>query len=529
MLANVERVIIAYGSESGNAQRLAHQLSEFTFTTSVHHEVVELNKLQLASLTAKDLLLIISSTFGDGEPPENAEDFAEHLKQSPQVSTFKFAVFGLGDVAYTHFCQQGKLLDQYLHDKGATRIINRVDADINYRGFFELWTKTLQAVLDGDNNIGHQLQLQVIPYDETAPHKATITEVQRLNSSESGVYNIELDISDSGMGYRAGDLLYVMPPQQTSLLSALATWLDDVNAIEELDGKELRLMTKSILRSLVRKSKNNVGIEKLKNKLKSRNKSALEDYLYGRDILDILQDCGNPGFISLNELSNVLKVQIPRAYSISSSPAPSLDTHKPTHVSLCVRDVAYTLNERSHTGTCSHFLSHCKTGDTADVFVRSNAEFHLEDDIDTPIIMIGAGTGIAPYIGFLKQLEDQNKNIDSILFFGERFSDHDLLYKPLLNKWLDNGTLTELVTAFSRDQDEKHYVQHALLDHGKKIWELLESKAMIYVCGNKNNLSKPIDLVLIKIVEKHGNQSREQAEHFVAQLSECERYRRDLY
>ena len=529
MLANVERIIIAYGSESGNARRLAHQLSEFSFIATTQHEVVTLNQLSLASLTTKDLLLVISSTFGDGEPPGNAEEFAELLQQTHSLPSFKYAVFGLGDVAYTHFCQQGKLLDQRLHDTGALRIINRVDADIDYRGFFTLWAKTLQAVLEGDNEIGHQLQLQVTPYNETAPHKATITEVERLNGSESGVYNIELDISDSDMGYRAGDLLYVIPPRQDALLLALANWLDDDNAIEELDGKELRLMTKSILRPLVRKSKNKERIAKLKDKLKASNKSALADYLYGRDILDVLQDCGDPAFLSLSELSKLLKVLIPRAYSISSSAPPSSDSHKPTHVSLCVRDVAYTLNDRSHTGACSHFLSHCKTGDTADVFVRSNAEFHLDHDIDVPVIMIGAGTGIAPYIGFLKQLEDQNKSTETLLFFGERYSSHDLLYKPLLDKWLIKGTLTELVTAFSRDQDEKYYVQHALIEHGEKVWELLERDAVIYVCGSKTNLSKAIDQALAAIVEKYGKHTIEQAEYFVAELSECERYRRDLY
>ncbi|MBL0710565.1 MAG: hypothetical protein JJV99_06080, partial [Colwellia sp.] len=419
--------------------------------------------------------------------------------------------------------------DLLLAEKGAARVINRVDADLDYRAFFTQWLNTLELVLSGNKEVGLQLNLQVKPYNEATPHIAKIIDVKQKNASESGVYAVDIDITGSNMNYRAGDLLYVIPPDQpTLLLNGLSAWFDDENhenVAQQLNNKELRLISKSTLRALASKSKNS----ELKEKLKTRNKLELADYLYGRDILDILQDCEKPNFISLTELSELLPQQTPRAYSISSNGVTLADKKGVETVSLCIRDIAYDLNKRLHVGTCSHHLSHCKSGDEVRVFTRSNPEFHLDDELNVPIIMIGAGTGIAPYIGFLQQRQLQKSNNEALLFFGERTAEHDFLYKEELDSWLKEGVLTELITAFSRDQEQKYYVQDAMVKNGGIIWDYLQRGAIIYLCGSKGNLAKPIDKALIDIAQEHGGLSLEQAEQSVIELSTTERYRKDLY
>lgn len=525
MSTNFERVIIAYGSESGNAERLARKLSQAACFSSVKLKLVELNHIQLACLTGEDLLLVVASTFGDGEPPGNADGFAIQLANIVRIPPFKYALFAIGDVAYTHFCQFGQTLDTQFADKGAIRVINRVDADIDYTLFFQQWMATVAAVFAGNLDAGHQLQLKVSAYSQTSPHQAKVISVSRLNTHSPDVYHIELDISASGMNYRTGDLLYVLPNNKSKLLLNLAQWFDDERVIRLLQGKELRLLSKSLLRTLANQSNNS----SLKDKLKIRNKLALFDYLYGRDLLDVLRDCGDPGFISVATLSELLPPQAPRAYSIASYGQYHDNQAHPTRVSVCIRAVVYEFEERLHFGAVSHELCHSKVGDEVSVFIRPNPGFHLKDNADTPIIMIGAGTGIAPYIGFLQQIEKQQSSSHTLLIFGERYRQRDFLYQSQLENWRSQGVLNQLVTVFSRDQASKRYVQHAMLEQGKEIWSLLTRNAVVYVCGSKANLGQSVDQTLTSIVQQQGDLSLEQAQEYIKQLSDSERYCQDLY
>ncbi len=522
MTTNFNRAIIAYGSESGNAEQLARKLHKLNCFHSFKLELVDLNQLQLQGLSAEDFVLVVTSTFGDGEPPSNADKLAEQLAASNSLPPFQYAIFAIGDVAYLNFCKFGQDLDALFNNKGAIRAINRVDADIDYHAFFQQWTEAVSAVFAGNSKMGLQLQLKVTSYNEVSPHQATILSSSRLNSSQYGVYHIELDISDSGMNYRAGDLLYVLPNQQAELLQALAKWFNNKQVYRLLKDKELRILNKSLLRTLAIKS-NNAG---LKDLLKMRNKQALAEYLHYRDLLDVLQDCGS-GFISLADLANKLPQHIPRAYSICSS-AQNKSKNMPTQVNLCIRDIAYEFNQRTHFGAASHWLCHSKSGDKISVFARSNPAFHL-NDINSPIIMIGAGTGIASYIGFLQQLEIQNKPVETLLIFGERHQKHDFLYQTQLERWLKIGVLTQLVTVFSRDQKQKRYVQHAIIEQGEKIWSLLDQGALVYVCGSKENLTKSIDSALVSIALQFSHLSLQQAEEYISELSTSGRYCQDLY
>lgn len=525
MATNFSRIVIAFGSESGNAERLSRKFSRCPCFRLEKLELVDLNQVQLASLTASDLLLVITSTFGNGEPPSNSDEFAEKLKSTKQLLPFQYGVFAIGDVAYEHFCKFGQDVDSQLSDKGAKRIINRVDADIDYQAFFQQWSDTVCAIMAGDSQIGHQLQLKVTSYSEASPYPAKIISISPLNSSPELIYQLELDISDGGMNYRAGDLLYVIPENKCQLILDLAVWFNDEQALEVLCGKELRLLGKSLLRTLANKSDNSV----LKGNLRVCNKQVLADYLYARDLLDVLQDCGERGFISLSELVDALPQQVPRAYSIASCGKYYSNGSNPTQVNLCIREVAYEYNQRSHFGAASHGIRHNRPGGTIDVFIRRNPSFYLEFESDIPIIMIGAGTGVSPYIGFLQQIEKQQLQPETMLIFGERYQQKDFLYQEQIEQWLEQGVLNQLITAFSRDQKQKYYVQDAIIKHGSILWSLLERNAVVYVCGSKANLSDAVKQALISVVLQYGSQSLEQAEAFITQLSDNGRYRCDLY
>ncbi len=246
----------------------------------------------------------------------------------------------------------------------------------------------------------------------------------------------------------------------------------------------------------------------------------LADYCYGRDIADVLCDFCSPETLPIADLLTALSSQLPRAYSIASCGSVSPDT-----VALCIREVAYSLNGKKYYGSASHFLAHSEIGTQVAVYVRANQHFHLPENPQVPVILIGAGVGIAPYMGFLSR----PRSGEIHLFFGDRYKAHDFLYREELEKHLQNGRLTALYTAFSRDQAEKKYVQHLLAEQGETIWQLIENKAEIYVCGSKANLQKSIDNALCEIAQHHGQMREDDAKQWLFNLTSAERYHQDLY
>lgn len=517
------RIVIAFGSESRNSELLAKQLSTLPLLQTFPVTCQTLDQVEVSSLHLGDLLLIITSTFGDGEPPSNAEVFQQKLADINSIRAFQYAIFSLGDVAYTNFCQFGKWLDQTLQIKGAKKLINRVDADTDYHYFFTRWQKCINAIFSGFAINGLDLQLQVCAYNEINPHSASIISTKRLNSSADGVYQVTLNLSASGIHYRAGDILYVTPKGDSQLLNNILDWFGHDKQDESLKNKELRILNKSLLRKLANAS----GCSDLKEMLKIKNKAKLEAYLYGRDLLDILKECGNAGYISLPDLTELLSTASARAYSIAS--CNSQEGGSENQVSLCIRDVSYQMLNRTYFGSTSYPLCHALIGDKFSVFARANPEFHLNRAEKSPLIMIGAGTGIAPYIGFLSALETTNLVRETMIVFGERKYDQDFLYKTELENWLSKGVLNHLITAFSQDQKEKYYVQHALIKHGSDVYRMLELGADIYICGSKKNLDNAIDEAILHIFIKYGHCSDSQAELKLTQLIETNKLHKDLY
>lgn len=485
--APIQRVLVGYGSESGTARALAHRLGAFPALQRHAPQVLPFNDIDIASLGSGDVLLAVSSSFGDGEPPANGERFAETLRQAPALPGLRYAVFGLGDTGYPRFCGFTKTLDTLLGERQAQPIMHRVDADGGYEAFFARWAPVLGDVLAGNPDAGRDLHLQVTAYGEANTFTASILQRRRLNSSDAAAWHLDLDLHGSGIAYRAGDTLHVVAPNDPALLQALAYWYGQAEAAELLRDKELRLIGKTLLRELARLG----GSETLKGLLKSSQRPALEAYLHGTDLLDVLHDHASPDSVPLARLIELLPPCLPRAYSIASAAGDD-------HAALCVREVRYTRNGRMRRGTATGWLL---DGDgSARVYCRSNPGFHLPQDPATPLLLVGTGTGIAPLMGLLHELAAAGQQREVHLVFGEKQRAHDFLYREQLQGWLAEGRLHALHTAFSRDGQAKYYVQDALADQADSVRALMHRGAHLYLCGNKQHLGGAVQAAINQIL-----------------------------
>ncbi|WP_294996026.1 sulfite reductase flavoprotein subunit alpha [uncultured Stenotrophomonas sp.] len=480
----ISRLLVGFASESGNARALAQRLGA---DLQPHGpQILPFNDIDVASLGHGDVLLAISSSFGDGEPPANGEQFFETLRQTPTLSGLRYAVFGLGDTGYPSFCGFTKALDAALSERHAQPLLQRVDADLGYEQFFQQWQPVLGQVLQGDNTAGLDLRLQVTAYGEDNAFSAPILERRRLNGSDPAAWHLQLGIAGSGMAYRAGDTLHVVPENDPALLQALARWYGDSTAVASLCDRELRLLSKSVLRELARLG----GSETLKGLLKVSQKRELEAYLHGLDLLDVLQDHATPDSVPLPRLRELLSPRLPRAYSIASHPGD--DT-----LSLCVREVRYPLRGRERSGTATGSLLH--GSGHARVYCRSNPGFHLPDAGQPPLLLVGTGTGIAPLMGLIQELQARACGHEAHLVFGEKHRAHDFLYQEQLQDWQARGVLAGLHTAFSRDGADKVYVQHVLRQRSHEVRDVLARGGHLYLCGNKSHLEgavrEAIDLI----------------------------------
>ncbi|MDF1631797.1 sulfite reductase flavoprotein subunit alpha [Mycoplana sp. MJR14] len=516
MTSDGNRLAIAFGSETGNARRLAERLGLDPAFAPFEPSITPLGEFDLAAFDHRHRLVIISSSFGDGEPPANAEGFLERLKDLPQPQRLRYAIFGIGDVAYPHFCGFTKGLDAALRDAGAVPFANRVDADTDFDGFFEIWRSALLSALKGDEAAALSLALQVKSYGENNTFDAPIIERQTLNGTAPFAWHYRFGIEGSGINYRAGDNLYLVPENDPELLSQLAEWFGEPGAFELFSAKELRSIGKSFLRQLARLTENNA----LKELLKIANKIALEDYLYGRDLLDILQDFATPGAVAAAEVASHLPAIQPRAYSIASH-------GNPDYIDLCIRNVSYELQGRRRAGAATGYLD--RTTGTVPIFVRANPRFHLSSASDHPLILVGTGTGIGPFMGMLEQAGRSARSAHTCLVFGDRRSSSDFLYEDRIRNWERSDVVGSLITAFSRDGAEPYYVQHALMENADHIWQLLDQGAHVYVCGNKANLDRSIDDVIRNIAARAGGLPEDRAEHFVHELVLNERLHKELY
>lgn len=498
MSAVVERVLIGYGSESGRARALAERLSAEPALQAFAPRAAPLGEIAPEALGAQEALIVVSSSFGDGEPPANAERFLTRTQEARGLENLRYAIFGLGDTAYPRFCGFTKGLDSLLLERGARGLVNRVDADAGYEEFFRLWTPVLGEVLRGDAEAGRGLNLRVRAYGESDAWEAPVLDRLQLNKDSPGAWRIRLDLSGSGMIWRAGDNLHLMPENDEELLQALALRLGAPEAVEALRRKELRLLGKGVLRELARLS----GSEALKGLLKMSRRKELEDYLRGADLLDLLEDFCPAGTVALADLEEALSPILPRAYSIASAGGSGA-------VELCVREIAYERGGRLRRGAATGLLLNAKR--PVRVFCRSNPGFHLPQEAGAPLILIGAGTGIAPLMGLLRETRAQGLRREACLIFGEKRRARDFLYEEELRDLQAEGVLTHLLPAFSRDGAGKYYVQHAMADHAEALRGLLDRGAHLYLCGDKRHLEQGVSEALEAVAGAGARKGLEEA------------------
>ncbi|WP_237475662.1 assimilatory sulfite reductase (NADPH) flavoprotein subunit [Vibrio tetraodonis] len=538
------KLSIIFASQTGNAKGVAETLEQEARGQGIAVELFDASDYKGKQLAKETHVIIVASTNGEGEAPDNAIELHEFLqsKKAPKLPSLQYGVIALGDSSYEFFCQTGKDFDAYLSKLGATAFIERLDCDVDYEADATSWRKQALDKVKQDlattNSEAEVVQLPLgqtaspSPYNKNHPFEATLLTNQKITGRDSGkdVRHIEIDLEGSGLSYQPGDALGVWYENSSELANAILTkvGLSGVESIE-LDGESLSIHSALVSHfeitaanpQFVTKFAQASASQKLLKLIEDKDK--LREYANQTQILDVLNEKKTQ--MSASELASLLRRLTPRLYSIASS-----QSEVEQEVHLTVGLLEYQQDDEQRFGGASSFLSRrLDEGSQVKVFVEHNNSFKLPADDNTPIIMIGPGTGIAPFRSFIQERDAREASGKNWLFFGDRTFTQDFLYQAEWQKYLKSGKLNRLDVAFSRDQGEKVYVQHRILEKGDEVWRWLEQGAYIYVCGDATRMAKDVHQALIHVVEQHGKQSRDDAEEFINQLRKEKRYQRDVY
>jgi sulfite reductase (NADPH) flavoprotein alpha-component len=533
-------LLLLYGSQTGTAEGLAKKTAKVAETRGFAPRVVSMEKYDSVDWSKESNVLVIASTYGDGEPPDPAQNFWNWLKaeNAPRLEHLQYSVLALGDTNYSQFCQFGKVCDERLAALGAKRIFDRKDCDVDYESPAQEWTDAVFTNLAGSASAPSATPATAetgVPagYDRKNPFPSRLLRNLKLTreGSAKDVRHFELGLAGSGLSYEVGDALGVYASNCPALVGEILHVLG-------CDGEEgvpagtrelpLRLaltqhfdVTKPSNELLAAAAARSPGSE-LAALVDPARKADLEQWLHGREIIDVLLGMG--GSFSAAEFVTFLKKLAPRLYSISSS----LKAH-PDEVHLTVSAVRYESHGRGRKGVASTFLAD-RVGETgaASVFVQPSHGFKPPTNPETPMIMVGPGTGIAPFRAFLEERRALGATGKNWLFFGDQKRATDFLYEEQLTGWQADGLLTRLDLAFSRDQAEKIYVQSRMLEAAGELFAWLEEGAHFYVCGDASRMAKDVDQALHTIIERSGK-SAEEAKAYVAKLKSDKRYQRDVY
>ena len=554
---NSEPLLILFGSQTGSAEGLAKKAAKESQVRGFAPKVLPLNDYEAANLAGTIKVIIISSTWGDGEPPDNAVNFWNwvNAESAPRLEQLQFAVLGLGDKNYSDFCGAAKKFDARLEALGAKRMQPRGECDADYETTAKAWFDGLWGKLGRPNANGVQANenhssLSLLPpgesqgegkaspatlaYDKSNPFPARLLKNILLNQpgSSKEVRHYEISLAGSGLSYEAGDALGIVPVNCPELVDDLLAALKCAGTeTVKIGGAEMPLrdaltrhyeITKptSELIALVGERGFANGLSPL---LAPDRRDDLKRWVFGRDVLDVIGLLDAP--LSLAEFLPLLRKLSPRLYSIASSPK----AH-PGEVHLTVSAVRYESHGRPRKGVASTFLADRVDGaEFVKVFVQPSHGFRPPSNGDAPMIMVGPGTGIAPFRAFLEERQATGAKGKNWLFFGDQKRSADFLYEEGLTVWQKNNFLSRLDLAFSLDQAEKIYVQDRMIENAAELWSWLEAGAHFYVCGDASRMAKDVDSALHKVIETAGGKSADEAKAYVGKLKSDKRYQRDVY
>ncbi|MZX51161.1 NADPH-dependent assimilatory sulfite reductase flavoprotein subunit [Klebsiella pneumoniae] len=537
--AEVPTITLISASQTGNARRVAEALRDDLLAA----KLVNAGDYKFKQIAAEKLLVVVTSTQGEGEPPEEAVALHKFLfsKKAPKLDGTAFAVFGLGDTSYEFFCQSGKDFDNKLAELGAERLLDRVDADVEYQAAAAEWRARVVEALKARAPVAAPAQLatsgavndiHTSPYTKEAPLTATLSVNQKITgrNSEKDVRHIEIDLGDSGLRYQPGDALGVWYQNDPQLVKELVEllWLKGDEPVT-VEGKtlplsealqwhfELTVNTATIVENYATLTRSESLLPLV------GDKAQLQQYAAATPIVDMVRF--SPAQLDAEALIGLLRPLTPRLYSIASSQA---EVESEVHVTVGV--VRYEIEGRARAGGASSFLADRVEEDgEVRVFIEHNDNFRLPANPETPVIMIGPGTGIAPFRAFMQQRAADGAQGKNWLFFGNPHFTEDFLYQVEWQSYVKEGLLTRIDLAWSRDQQQKIYVQDKLREQGAELWRWINDGAHIYVCGDANRMAKDVENTLLEVIAEYGAMDAEAADEFLSELRVERRYQRDVY
>lgn len=541
--AAIRTLTVLHGGETGNCAGLARAFAAAAADQGLVAQVEDLARYKPRRLREEQDLLVIVSTHGEGDPPQPALDFFEYVEgpKAPKLPELRYSVLALGDSTYEHYCEAGRRLDRRFEALGATRLAERVECDVDYDETAAQWRAEALALLVAQAGAGCEVSAPADPafpaataHDKRNPFPARIIDKLTIvgRDSTKETRHVELDIAGSGLSYEPGDALGVVARNDPAVVAALldATGLSGDSALTvKGESRTLAEALESHFEIAITPPRfldhwaGLTGAAPLQRLSGEEGKAERQSWLRAHHILDIVRQFPLKGLDAETFTAGLRPLQ-PRLYSISSSLSAMPDE---AHITLA--PVRYQLHGDARHGVASaHLADRATVGDSLPVYIQPNEQFRLPDD-DKPIVMIGAGTGIAPYRAFLQEREARGASGRSWLFFGERNFRSDFLYQAEWQAWLKDGVLGRMDVAFSRDRGGRSYVQNRMVERAGDLFAWLEDGAHLYLCGDAAHMAPDVHETLVSIVAEEGRLQREGAEDYVRALQRSHRYQRDVY
>ncbi len=541
--AEMPGITLISASQTGNARRVAEALRDDLIAAKLNVTLINAGDYKFKQIANEKLLVVVASTQGEGEPAEEAVALHKYLfsKKAPKLENTAFAVFGLGDTSYEFFCQSGKDFDAKLAELGGERLLDRVDADVEYQSAAAEWRARLVDVLKARAPVASSAQaaasgavneVHTSPYTKEAPLSATLAVNQKITGrdSEKDVRHIEIDLGDSGLRYQPGDALGVWYQNDPALVKEIVEllWLKGTEPVT-VEGKtlpladalewhfELTVNTANIVENYATLTRSETLLPLV------GDKAQLQHYATTTPIVDMLRF--SPAQLDADALIGLLRPLTPRLYSIASSQA-----EVESEVHITVGAVRFEVEGRARAGGASGFLAdRVEEEGEVRVFIEHNDNFRLPENPQTSVIMIGPGTGIAPFRAFMQQRAADGAEGKNWLFFGNPHFTEDFLYQVEWQRYVKEGVLSRIDLAWSRDQKDKVYVQDKLRQQGAELWRWINDGAHIYVCGDANRMAKDVEQALLEVIAEFGAMDIEAADEFLSELRVERRYQRDVY